>query len=658
MEHHFQQDSVPLRGESTRQPNIVEIPWEATREIGPLPEPIQILLVEDNDDDAELIVHEFQRNGFDPTPFRVETEAAFRGALESQAWDVVISDYSMPTFSGMRALNILRESYPHLPFILISGTIGEEAAVDIMKAGANDYVMKNKLARLIPAVRRELRESRERKVNARNEAKLRKTLAQHKLILGALPMCLYTARSCSAETTWISDNAQRIAGFPAEAFISDPKLWSKRIHPADLERTLEQLCFDGEASSGSAEYRWRCADDTYHWFLDQAMTVQAEDGKAQERLGIWLDITARKKIEDQNKKQIDRLAALRTIDLAITGSMDLRVTMSILLDQIASQLHADAASILLLNPRSQNLEYASSRGFRSNGIRQTRIRLGEGPAGQVAAGRTPLAVRNISDLPHDFRQARGLLEEEFVSYFATPLVAKGQVKGVVEVFHRSRLDPDNEWIDFLETLAGQAAIAIDSATLFDELQRSNMELAISYDATLEGWVRALDLRDKETEGHTQRVTDMTVRLARAMGASDGELVHIRRGALLHDIGKLGIPDNILLKPGTLTPEEWTVMQRHPVYAYEWLSPISYLRPALDIPHCHHEKFDGTGYPRGLKGDMIPMSARIFSVIDVWDALRSDRPYRKGWPAEQVHDYIRANSGQHFDPTVVRVFQDL
>jgi putative nucleotidyltransferase with HDIG domain len=194
--------------------------------------------------------------------------------------------------------------------------------------------------------------------------------------------------------------------------------------------------------------------------------------------------------------------------------------------------------------------------------------------------------------------------------------------------------------------------------MFNSLQRSNVELMLAYDTTLEGWSKALDLRDKETEGHTQRVTEMTVRLAQVMGFKDNELVHIRRGALLHDIGKMGIPDSILLKAGPLTDEEREIMCHHPAYAYEMLYPISYLRPALDIPYCHHEKWDGTGYPRGLKGDQIPLAARIFAAVDVWDALRSDRPYRAGWPVERVREHIQSLSGTHFDPEVVDVFLEM
>jgi putative nucleotidyltransferase with HDIG domain len=248
--------------------------------------------------------------------------------------------------------------------------------------------------------------------------------------------------------------------------------------------------------------------------------------------------------------------------------------------------------------------------------------------------------------------------EGFITYYGIPLIAKGQVKGVLEVFHRTRFDTNVEWQNFLETLAGQAAIAIDNASLFDGLQRSNVELMLAYDTTLEGWSKALDLRDKATEGHTLRVTEITERLAHAMKMSEAEIVHVRRGALLHDMGKMGIPDSVLFKPGLFTDKEWVVMRKHPQFAYDMLSPVAYLHPALDIPYCHHERWNGTGYPRMLKGEQIPLAARIFAVVDVYDALTSDRPYRKAWTKEKALEYIRTGAGSHFDPQVVEAFLEL
>jgi len=229
------------------------------------------------------------------------------------------------------------------------------------------------------------------------------------------------------------------------------------------------------------------------------------------------------------------------------------------------------------------------------------------------------------------------------------------VLGVLEVFHRSSFSADQDWMNFLSTLVGQAAIAIDNTMLFKDLQHLNADLILAYDKTIDGWSRALDLRDKETEDHTCRVTELTLQLAQRMGIPDAELIHIRRGATLHDIGKVAMPDDILFKPAPLTEEEWITMRRHPVIAAEILKPISHLAPALPIPRNHHEKWDGSGYPDGLAGEDIPLAARLFAFADVYDALTSDRPYRRAWSKLRALDFIRENSGTHFDPTIIPVF---
>ena len=363
----------------------------------------------------------------------------------------------------------------------------------------------------------------------------------------------------------------------------------------------------------------------------------------------------RQRLFDDAQRRLRQTQALRAIDMAITGSLDLRVTFNVALDVITSQLGIDAAAILLLNLHTQTLKYAAWRGFHAENPTRIRLRLGEGYAGRAALERETIPIPNLAETEPDPFQGPFLAEEGFVTYYAVPLITKGHVQGVLEVFHRTPLEANGEWLAFLETLAGQTAIAIDNVSLFDKLERANVELIRAYDATIEGWGRALDLRDEETEGHSQRVTELTVQLAREMDMSEEALVHARRGALLHDVGKIGIPDSILRKPGKLTDEERRTIERHPQLAYEMLLPISYLLPALDIPYCHHEKWDGTGYPRGLKGEQIPLAARIFAVADVYDALTSDRPYRKAWPKEKALAYIHEQSGKHFDPRVVETF---
>lgn len=356
--------------------------------------------------------------------------------------------------------------------------------------------------------------------------------------------------------------------------------------------------------------------------------------------------------------RLNRLQALREIDIAIIGSFDPRVALSILLDQVKEKLGIDAASVLLLNPNTKILEFGAARGFRSRAIERSRLRLGEGHAGRAALERRTIKILNLKEEKEKFVRTELLREEEFTSYVAVPMVAKGRLLGVLEIFNRSPLMSDSEWIEFLEALAAQAAIAVESSQLFYNLERANAELIQAYDSTIEGWSRALDLRDRETEGHSQRVTEITLRIAREMDFPENELVHIRRGALLHDIGKMGIPDSILLKPGALNEEEWKIMRLHPQYAFEMLSSIAYLRPALDIPLYHHEKWDGSGYPYGLKGEQIPLAARIFAVADVYDALTSERPYRKAWSKEDALNYIKEQAGKHFDPKVVQVFLKL
>lgn len=360
-------------------------------------------------------------------------------------------------------------------------------------------------------------------------------------------------------------------------------------------------------------------------------------------------------LNDQTTRQLQQLASLHDIDLAITGSSDIKVTLDFLLGSALTQLEMDGAIIQSLNPFSQTLNCITSRGIYDTRILRSFSRMGDDMAGICALERRLIQEPNLERAAGHSPRARLFRDAGFNSYYAIPLIAKGQVKGVLEVFSQSPYKVTSDWINFFTMLSTQAAIAIDNGELFDNLQRSNMDLMVAYDSTLEGWASALELRDEETEGHARRVTEMTERLALAVGVQGQELNNIRRGALLHDIGKMGIPDQILLKPGPLTDEEWKVMRTHPELAYKLIAPISFLRSAIDIPYCHHEKWDGSGYPRKLKGEDIPLSARLFAIIDVWDALSSDRPYRKAWDEKRVYDHLQSQSGSHFDPALLKVF---
>ena len=365
----------------------------------------------------------------------------------------------------------------------------------------------------------------------------------------------------------------------------------------------------------------------------------------------------RARLHRRTEQQLKRLTALHNIDLSISAHAELHVTLQLLIEQTIKQLDVDAANILLTEKTTKSLKYFVGNGFKNLPVGLPPLHAGEGLPGKAIQQRKVLHTNDIKTESSPTRRL-WLAEEDFQCYYCIPLNAKGNILGVLEIFKRTHINTPSEWMDFFESLASQAAIAIDNHVLVEDLRQSNEDLARAYDTTLEGWGKALELRDKETQGHTLNVTDLTLKLARHIGIPDSDMLHIYRGALLHDIGKMGIPDNILHKPGPLTKDEWTIMRQHPQFAYNMLSSIPYLRPAIDIPYCHHERWDGTGYPRGLKGEDIPLAARIFSIVDVWDALLADRPYRDAWPQQVVINYIRNESGTRFDPDIVEIFLEM
>jgi HD-GYP domain-containing protein (c-di-GMP phosphodiesterase class II) len=392
------------------------------------------------------------------------------------------------------------------------------------------------------------------------------------------------------------------------------------------------------------------ANQTLEATVEQRTAELAETIKRLE-----IEVGERSAAEGSLRLSIRRLKALRDIDLAISSSLDPQLTLDMVASKVIDELAVDAAAILVMNQISQTLEYGAGQGFRTSALRHTRIRVGEGFAGEAAKTRKIVFVDDLETEVGPFSKSHDLHLEGFSSYCAVPLLSRGRVQGVLEVFKRDPMDHSEPWLEFLQALAGQAVIAIENSALFDGLMRSNQELLLAYDATIEGWSTALELRDVETQGHTLRVTEMTLRLSKELPFPADQLVNTRRGALLHDIGKLAIPDSILLKPAPLTEDEWRIMRKHPEIARDMLGRIDYLRPALNIPYCHHEKWDGTGYPRRLSGEEIPFSARVFAVVDVFDALTSDRPYRPAWTTEQALAYIRDQAGCHFDPQIAEIF---
>lgn len=670
---------------------------------------IRLLLIEDSEDDEKLTISELERFGFSISHKRVETGADMKKALAEETWDIIISDYKLPVFSGIEALEIFNGAGIDIPFIIVSGTIGEEKAVAAMKNGASDYVMKHNMARLGPAVERELKEATGRREKKQAEALIN---SQFKTL---------TALYSSSKSLTIDRDAihlaEHIAKTAAETLSAD-FVWLARSEPdgrllfLSAHGKLAELC-------SRTEIRWDCEDETagvccqavkkgepiIHNTLDHftcphpCNAVIRENniksigafplisrGKTfgmmmlgsyvgsfftEDRIAFFSSFVNNSaaalenaRLFDETGKSLMKISTLMEIDKAIAGSLDIGLTLNVALDNAIEKLGADAACILTFNQQSLDLEYGSSRGFHWDGMKNLRVPAAKCLAGKSALEKKMIMIPDLGSIPDDIpkpvlKHIESMTRREgFSAYFAIPSVAKGKVMGVMELFFRQPFYPALWWQDFFRSMADHIAIAIENHSLFSDINRANFELRAAYDSSIEGWSRALDFRDKETEGHSVRVTEMTVELARMMGMSEEKIAQARRGALLHDMGKLGIPDAVLLKPGALNDEEWVIMKKHPFYALEMLAPIEFLGPALDIPYGHHEKWDGSGYPRGLKGEQIPISARIFAVADVWDALRSDRPYRKAWSVEKTHEYIVGLSGTHFDPKAVEAYVQL
>jgi HD-GYP domain-containing protein (c-di-GMP phosphodiesterase class II) len=349
-----------------------------------------------------------------------------------------------------------------------------------------------------------------------------------------------------------------------------------------------------------------------------------------------------------------QLTALVGVGHVINSSLGLTSVLEEVMDSLVTLTHAERGYLMLTNSEGK-LKEQVARGMDHVSLDGESFAISRTIVERVAKSGEPVLTTNAKEDPR-FDQQLSIVEHNLRSILCVPLKLKDKVIGVIYVDNRvyTGLFQESD-LDMLSAFADQAAVAIDNARLFDGLQLANEELKAAYDETIKGWALALELRDRETEGHTQRVTALTLVLAEKLGICGDELSQIKRGSLLHDIGKMAIPDEILRKPGELSLTERKFMELHPLFAKDMLDPIEFLHPAMDIPYCHHEKWDGSGYPRNLRGREIPFAARIFAVVDVWDALTSDRPYRAPMDPDEVRQIIREGSGKHFDPQVVDAF---
>ena len=606
-----------------------------------------VLIAEDDPISSMVLRKALQNRGYEVISAN-DGEEAWE-ILQSKPIRMVISDWMMPRMDGLSLCRQIRSAAnpQYTYFILLTAKTQRDERAEGMEAGVDDYLTKpldtNELdARLCVA----------RRILEMQGELYRLSLVASKTSCGVI------ITDKAGQTEWVNPSFVKMCGYTLEELKGQKPGLLLQTQATDSS-VVEEMRDGVESHSGfSVEVLNQTKQGEPYWAALECTPIFNETGEVVQYIAVATDVTERKRQQEQIRRQFERITALKAIDIAVNYSRDLPLTLSILLEQIPAHLGIDAAAILAIDTRRRRLEFAAGRGFRTALIKSRTAEI-ECQEQDIA----PLMVAGFTRGGCQSTQAHQpnteLMDvEEFQSYEAISLENMGQVVGLLELYHRGPLDLNADQMEFLATVAGQASIAIDNARLLSDLQQSNNEIALAYDATIEGWSRALDLRDNETEGHSQRVTDLTLRLARSMGFSDDDLVHVRRGALLHDIGKMGIPDAILLKPGPLSDEQWDVMRQHPAYAHRMLYPIVFLRPALDIPYCHHEKYDGSGYPRGLKGDQIPLSARIFAIVDVWDALRSKRPYREAWPYQRVVDHLRSLTGTHFDPIVVDAFLKL
>ncbi len=471
------------------------------------------------------------------------------------------------------------------------------------------------------------------------ESEYRMELAQTVAHVGSWELNLTT------RSMWASAEAFRIYGLeiPPGQFI--PLALAQKLpvphQRSRLDEALKNLIYENMPYDLEFQIN-RGDDDTIRTVHSKAQLISDDLGKPMLVVGTIQDITER-------KQRTRELEAVAKISAALRLSQTRAEMLPIIAEQVAALVNAASVALLLNDPQTNEFVIEHAQGVWLKDVGQhfprhaaiLRLILDQGkPFITNDLPRDPIFL--LRDSIHDLH-----------GFAEIPLVREDEIIGFLAVASRGVFSDED--ISILVTISDIAANAMHRASLHEKTKEYAANLAQAYDSALEGWVHALEMRDQETEGHTRRVVQMAVDLARAIGIAEDELEYVRRGALLHDIGKMGIPDSILLKPGGLNEQEWEIMRQHPEHALRLLGPIEYLRPVLDIPYCHHEKWDGTGYPRSLAGEQIPLAARLFAVADVWDALTSDRPYRPAWTREKSITYITDQKGRHFDPQIVNVF---
>ena len=748
-------------------------------------ESFRILSIEDNPDDAFLLLHTLKANFPKAECTQVSGKAELLELISGDYHpEIILSDWSLPQFNGLAALEMVRSKGIDVPFIIVSGKIGEETAIAAIRQGVYDYVLKDNLGRLPTAIHHALEYyENEKKANIHNALI---TLQATALRVAPAAIAVFDP---SGSLEWINPAFEELTGYSSKDLLGldirtacaaarnlqlepigngsemrkervftgidrkkDGKLYfeESRFCPVidrdgnlshivairkdvtsieqqkkELELDLllsmalaqakspEGLCLsalsflkeqfpetrlgirlftDGKSSDekwfgekperlmpqglgeganqgnpgqASAEHRvYRRAMKMDNENIAQLQIAYPTDSpfdqeKLFDALAGQIDTALQRIITQQRfSAQIRNVSFLKLISRTINVEMDFEAVGGPLLRKIREILDCDAIELFLNDKTTDELRCQAQSGFRTGIVMHASIRLGQPYVGIAAEEQRIVSVSDFSDLDPKSSLAALIKAENFLTQACAPIIIAGKVIGVLEAFQRKVNSPNSEWFILFDAIATQTGLALDYNSINADLQQAYLDLELSYEATIEGWSAAMDYRDQETEGHSKRVTSLTLSLSARLGVSEEEMTAIRRGSLLHDIGKIGIPDSILKKQGPLDEKEWALMKEHPRIAYELLSKIPYLQKSLDIPLCHHEKWDGSGYPHGLKGEKIPFMARLFSIVDVFDALTSDRPYRKAWTKTEALRYIKEQSGVQFDPAIVEPFMSM
>ena len=627
-------------------------------------DPIHILMVEDMVVDANLAEREIRKVIRSCSFQRVDTREDFVRAMSIFKPDLVITDYTMPRFDGMTALKLSIEIASHIPVIVLTGAINEDTAVECMKAGATDYVIKEHVKRLGQAVVHALEESQIREQRRKAEETLRERDALYRTLVETLPDPMIVTNTVG-NVTYLSPMALHFFGYDSESDVLGMNFMNW-LHPDSFGvaidsfqqvisgsnlRNVELLICKKDRSVFYGEVTGSCLRDGYSNIIGAIINVR----DISERKRADLALRESEALYRTRNAELETLFTLSTLLRQAQNADDM---LHVVLSEVKELMVVDSVAIILLDKEKEQFTITHATGSLIPDIGKSFSVHEDSISKQVLVTEKPYSTADYMVDPHRLKEKANFAIEDIQSAVYVPVQSENEILGILMMSKPKGNSPPlfgSEDVRLLSTIGDMTGNYLRKAWLVDDLNHLNQQITNAYEDTIDALSRALDLRDKDTEGHTSRVIELTLALARKVGMDDSQLVHVRRGAYLHDMGKIGIPDAILLKPGVLTDEEWEIMRRHPQYTFDMLSHIDYLVPALDIPYCHHEKWDGTGYPRGLKGDEIPLAARLFAIVDVWDALTSDRPYRQAWPDDVAINYIREQSGKFFDPRIVDVF---